>query len=165
MPIHPAAIDEEALLADCEATTTRRSGPGGQHRNKVETAVVVTHNPTGIAAEANERRSQDANRRVAVRRLRLRLALEHRMPVSEVSQRWHSRVEGQRIAVSVDHRDYPALLAEALDQLAACDFDTSKAADRLGVSGTQFVNLLRKHPPALTKLNDERRARGLRPLK
>ena len=56
----------------------RRSGPGGQHRNKVSTAVVITHRPTGVRAEANERRSQAENHREAVRRLRVRLAVEVR---------------------------------------------------------------------------------------
>ena len=49
---HPAAHDLERLLADCDVRFTRRSGPGGQNRNKVETAVVLTHRPTGLVAEA-----------------------------------------------------------------------------------------------------------------
>jgi hypothetical protein len=78
--MHPAALSSNALLAQCQETRTKRSGPGGQHRNKTETAVVLTHLPTGITAEACERRSQAENRRVALWRLRLRLALEHRLP-------------------------------------------------------------------------------------
>ncbi|MFM7739570.1 MAG: peptide chain release factor family protein, partial [Planctomycetota bacterium] len=72
---HPAALPESELLAACELTRTRRGGPGGQHRNKVETAVVITHLPTGVSAEANERRSQAENRKVAIQRLRVHLAL------------------------------------------------------------------------------------------
>lgn len=165
MPTHPASLDEATLLKDCTTATTRRSGPGGQHRNKVETAVIVTHTPTGISAEANERRSQQANRQEAIARLRLRLALEVRTSPDGPSELWQSRRSGSRIAVSDSHADFPTLLAEALDHLQAADFDTSAAAERLGVSATQLVNLVRKLAAALELLNRERAARGLRPLK
>ena len=72
---HPAALSSEQLHARCHETRTRRSGPGGQHRNKVETAIVLLDPETGISAEAAERRSQAENRRVAIFRLRLNLAL------------------------------------------------------------------------------------------
>ena len=67
---HPAAVPAVDLLKDCAVERTRRSGPGGQHRNKVETAIVLTHRPTGIQAEASERRSQPENLAVATFRLR-----------------------------------------------------------------------------------------------
>ena len=165
MDDHPAMIDEAQLLAACQLHTTRRSGPGGQHRNKVETAVVLTHLPTGISAEANERRSQEANRREALQRLRLRLAVEHRTPAMPVSERWQARRRGQKIEVNADHADYPALLAEALNRLAAGEYEVPAAAEALGVSNTQLVNLLRKFRPAFAKLKDERQTRGLRPLR
>ncbi len=162
---HPATMDDSNLLAECTLTTTRRSGPGGQHRNKVETAVVLTHSPTGISAEANERRSQVANRNQALARLRLRLAVEHRCPIITVSELWQRRVSCGRISVSPDHRDYPALLAETLDHLTGCNFDLSVVAQRLQISGTQLVKLLKMHPPAFVALNKARAERQLRPLK
>src|SRR5262245_3474953 len=55
--LHPAQLPIDELLPACSFQRTRRSGPGGQHRNKVETAVIVEHKPTGVRAEANERRS------------------------------------------------------------------------------------------------------------
>jgi hypothetical protein len=165
MPTHPATLPIDDLLAQCSATTTRRSGPGGQHRNKVETAVILTHAPTGISAEANERRSQDANRQEALARLRVRLAIEIRTPANEPTELWKQRTAGGRIVVSSTHDDFAPLLAEALNHLAATDFETSAAADQLGVSPTQLVNLVRKSPAAFTKLNAERENRGLRPLK
>jgi hypothetical protein len=85
--MHPAALPIEALLADCDEIRTRRGGPGGQHRNKVSTAVVIRHRPTGITAEASERRSQTLNRTVAIRRLRLRLAIEVRTPLDRAAAR------------------------------------------------------------------------------
>src|SRR5207248_1618001 len=67
-PHHPAALDPELLASQCAFRATRRSGPGGQNRNKVETAVILTHRPTGIRAEASERRTQGENRRAALGR-------------------------------------------------------------------------------------------------
>ena len=111
---HPTLLTTDELLAECDARRLRRSGPGGQHRNKVETAVALVHRPTGVRAEANERRSQAQNRTVAVFRLRLKLALavraardKHTAP----SPLWRSRCHGGRIAVNPSHDDFPAMLA------------------------------------------------------
>jgi hypothetical protein len=163
---HPAAIDPDRLAAECDFKTTRRSGPGGQNRNKVETAVILTHRPTGIVAEASERRSQGENRREALFRLRLRLALEIRTPADPApSPRWASRLRGGRIVVSPEHDDFPALLAEALDVLAASDDDVKAAAAALGCSATQLVKLLAAEPRALGQVNARRAAMGLHPLR
>ena len=65
---HPAGLDAAVLAKQCEFQATRRSGPGGQNRNKVETAVILTHRPTGVSAQASERRTQGVNRRAALER-------------------------------------------------------------------------------------------------
>src|SRR5688500_19113278 len=70
---HPAALLDEDLLKHCDISFGRTSGPGGQHRNKVETAVTVTHRPTAVEAFASELRKQYENSLMAVRRLRLNL--------------------------------------------------------------------------------------------
>ncbi len=164
--LHPAALPLATLLRDCDETRTRRGGPGGQHRNKVETAVVLRHRPTGVEAEAAERRSQAENRRMAVARLRLALALGVRMPPAgdAASPLWRSRALGGRLAVAADHDDYPAIVAEALDRLTATGCVVAPAATQLGVTATQFVNLFRKTPAAWTTLNRLRTEAGLRPL-
>jgi hypothetical protein len=165
--IHPAFLDSDALLAECRVRFTRRSGPGGQHRNKVETAVVLHHLPTEIEAEASERRSQAENRQMALWRLRIKLALGIRCPVmpdTAPSQRWLARLQGSRIAVSTQHADYPALLAEALDRLAVHGFEPQGAAKALRTTASQLWKLLEGEPLAVRQVNDARRTLGLRPL-
>lgn len=165
---HPAALDPEALLRTCSERRARRSGPGGQHRNKVETAVVLKHESTGIEAEANERRSQAENRQVALFRLRVRLAVEFRTVRSAdavPSKLWRSRCDHGRVSVNPSHPDFPALLAEALDVLAMCEFDHSAAAASLSCTGSQLVKLLKDERSAFERLNRERVARGMPRLK
>jgi len=166
--MHPAELDEADLLNDCEVTRTRRSGPGGQHRNKVETAIVIMHQPTGVKAEASERRSQEQNRQEAIRRLRIKLAMEVRTDRSAEQRppdRWQARVSGGRVNVSDKHDDFPALLAIAIDAIAADAYDVASAAKRLGCSTSQLVKLLQKEPAAMAQVNCQRSRLGLRPLK
>jgi hypothetical protein len=166
--MHPAALPLQELLAACDVIRTRRSGPGGQHRNKVETAVVITHRPSGVQGQASERRSQDLNRQAAVQRLRIRLAIEIRLPAAAddpPSDLWRSRVKRRQLAVSTAHADFPALLAEALDRLAACEWDAGAAAGSLGITASQLVKFLKLAPEAIAKLNQARAARELRPMR
>jgi hypothetical protein len=165
---HPAAKPPDRLLAECDVRFSRRSGPGGQNRNKVETAAILTHQPTGLSAEANERRSQGENRAVALMRLRVNLALEVRWPIEPEagpSPLWRSRIKSGRVVVSPEHVDFPALLAEALDVLAHADSDVKLAADRLGCSASQLVKFLKLEPRALKQVNDRRVGLGLRPMR
>ena len=163
--MHPAALEDDALLAQCELSKTRRSGPGGQHRNKVETAVVIHHLPSGIHAEACERRSASENRRVALGRLRMALALGVRSPHREPSALWRSRVDDGRLVVNKRHADVPALVAEALDVLAEEHGEAPTAAARLGIRTSPLVRLLAIEPKALPLVNRWREARGRPQLK
>jgi protein subunit release factor B len=74
------ALPDDALLRECEETFFVGGGPGGQHRNKTETAVRLVHAPTGTVVTATERRSQAQNRAAVLERLRERLAALARAP-------------------------------------------------------------------------------------
>ena len=168
---HPAAIDPEVLAAECEFRATRRSGPGGQNRNKVETAVILTHRPTGISAQASERRTRArtgawpltgsgsswpwpfAGRSSAAR-----------TNAFVPSALWRSRCRGGRIVVNPEHEDFPALLAEALDVLHASDDEPKAAAEALGCSPSQLIKLLKEEPRALAQINERRRQAGRHPF-
>lgn len=167
--MHPAALPDDALLKQCDLTKGRAGGPGGQHRNKVETKVTLHHTPTGVEAHAGERRSVTDNKRVALFRLRLALALQVRLkvPLGDArSDLWKSRTTPEgRISCNPKHVDYPALLAEALDMIHACKFDTEKAAIRLSCTQSQLIKLLKDHAPALVHVNKFREEAGLHSLK
>ena len=163
---HPAALETETLLRSCELRSSRASGPGGQRRNKVETGIVLVHLPSGIRADATERRSRAENRSVAIRRLRIALAVNHRSsaPPGSPSELWRSRCHNRRLSISVSHTDFPAMLAEALDVVMDLNGDVSSAADRLDVTASQLLRFLKREPAALRLVNWHRRANGQRPL-
>jgi hypothetical protein len=168
-PPHPATLPDEDPLKQCEISFGRGSGPGGQHRNKVETGATITHVPTGVVARATERREQSVNRKVALRRLRLKLANEIRTRIDRERYRpsdlWRSRRQGEKMSINPAHADYPALLAEAMDIVVARKFDVAGAAGLLGITMSQLAKLLRHDRPAFAKVNAGRVERGLPALK
>ncbi|MCP4546516.1 MAG: peptide chain release factor-like protein [bacterium] len=69
----PYNTDPEVLEQEIEISVYRSSGPGGQHKNKTESAVRIHHPPSGVTVVATENRSQLRNRKVAMERLIERL--------------------------------------------------------------------------------------------
>ena len=65
--------DDESLLAECKIETFRSGGKGGQHANKTDSAVRLTHVPTGTVVQCQNDRSQHKNKDNAFKQLKSKL--------------------------------------------------------------------------------------------
>jgi hypothetical protein len=161
-------LTDAALLAECEVDAYRSSGPGGQHRNKVESAVRLRHRPTGLSVIAEESRSQAENRARALRRLRKALALRVRHPIQPegVPEAVRACV-GRDGRLRVGRRDarYLPACAAVLDVLQALGGSVSATAGRLGVTTGNLSSFLTADEDLLAEANRIRAAFGLKPLR
>ena len=94
--------DPEILKKQVIIETYRSSGPGGQRKNKVQTAVRLKHLPSGMTVVATEHRSQADNRKLAFERLRDRLIRlnrpkKRRIPTSVSLKAVEKRMEEKKI--------------------------------------------------------------------
>jgi len=85
-PSRPILIPEsdEDLLAQCRVDTFMSGGKGGQHQNRTESGVRLTHLPTGVVVTVREERSQFRNKSTALARLRKRLEAMNRRPAARI---------------------------------------------------------------------------------
>ncbi|KAI4321219.1 hypothetical protein MLD38_034626 [Melastoma candidum] len=165
------------LMRQCEMDTFKASGPGGQHRNKRESAVRIKHVPTGIVAQAVEDRSQHKNRAAALLRLRALLALKVRNPVDleaytpprELLQILppKSTTRGPDCGPQIGPNNPKFVLGmqALLDLLFALDGSVSEAAKYLGLSTGALSRLILSDDSLRTAVNELRSTKGMKPLK
>ena len=172
MRAHYLLASDDALIAQCEVDRYRASGPGGQHRNKTESAVRLRHKLSGVQAIGEDSRSQSENKLHAVRRLRSAIALEVREPVAletyAPSPRLAAFVAAGTAPLGKNTKltgEYWQSIAELLDLLVANQLEIGTSAQRLGIT-TGALSKLLLHDEAVGRvLNDLRRAKGMRPLR
>ncbi len=90
---HTPAVQTAMRESDLKFQAMRSSGPGGQHVNKTNSAVRVTHIPTGLSVQVMESRSQHQNRKIAVQRIKEKLDLEQWEQLrQEAEQQWENHL-------------------------------------------------------------------------
>jgi peptide chain release factor 2 len=103
-PVVEEAGDVEIDDDDLQVDTYRASGAGGQHVNKTDSAVRITHKPTGIVVQCQNERSQSSNRATAMAMLRSKLVeLEERRRREEIAR---ERGEAQDVNFGSQIRSY-----------------------------------------------------------
>ncbi len=132
------AIEDKDLVVD----TYRASGPGGQHMQKTDSAVRITHTPTGIVAQCQNERSQYQNKQTALKILKARLfELEREKKESEIQK--HSS-EKKKIEWGSQIRSY-VIHPYTLVKDHRTDFETGNAAKVLDGGIDEFIEAFLKY--------------------
>ena len=87
LALPPYALDRPTLAREVVIDTFRASGPGGQHVNKTNSALRLTHGPSGVVVIAQDSPSQFRNREIAFVRLVERLRALNHVPKKRVATR------------------------------------------------------------------------------
>ena len=75
---------DDTLLSECKVETFRSSGKGGQHANKTDSAVRLTHVKSGIQVMCQDERSQHLNKIKCIKELRLRIGKKNYRPPNRI---------------------------------------------------------------------------------
>ena len=164
-------LSDPALLAQCAVDRLRGPGPGGQKRNKTESAIRLRHAATGLAAMAGESRSQPENKARALRRLRERIAfdLRQRVELDDYAPRpgLAALVAQEPVRKSekwLRSADYLAAVADLIDLYQAAGCSLREAARRMVVPQGKLDRLVRIDPRLARKLGELKTAQRGHPV-
>ena len=149
-------LDDAGLSAVCELEFFKGTGPGGQKRNKTSSAVRVSLPGWSVSATDCTERSQTRNRACALRKLRLELAMTHRVSPAQPPE---------KMICALSSAGYPLWLAHLLDVFGENACDPRETASLLGVSSSSLIKTFYRDPVLWQRLQQELSRRGLPLLK
>jgi hypothetical protein len=152
-------LSDDALLAACRRESFRAQGPGGQHTNRTESAVRLTHVASGVTTQCQDHRERGRNQAAALKRLRLRLAL-HSHGTTQVAWILPYR-RGTRLTIGPNADAYPTVVAVVMDALEQAEGALRGVAERLELSTSQLTKLLTADKEVHAAANDLRARFGL----
>jgi len=94
---------DEDLLAECDVDTFRAGGKGGQHVNTTESAVRLTHRPSGVVTTSQAERSQHRNKATCLKNLRAKIERLNYRPPKRVPTKVSRSVKAKALEAKVRH--------------------------------------------------------------
>ena len=140
-------LDE--LLGACTLKGFQGSGPGGQHRNKTNTGVMLTLRQYNLEIKSCEGRS-------ALRKMQMALALK----VRETPPTVEIPFPGSNGHIQPSNALFPLFIAHVFDRMAQKNGDTKEAAQAFGLTPSALVKIIRQDKACAEKLQNSRQAQG-----
>jgi hypothetical protein len=172
--------DLTELIKDCRVDRYKSSGPGGQHKNKVETAIRVVHKPSGLSACGQQTRSQLRNKTLALRNLRMHIACSYRQPQDltkltipdEIAEYLQppaasapQRSNKRKLSLASGNWYFWPVVAIVLDVFDSSQGQLSTASTALGISTANLAAFLRSDRHLLQAAQAIRTAHNHTPLR
>ncbi|NLB63767.1 MAG: hypothetical protein GX801_06630 [Fibrobacter sp.] len=127
----------EELLKHCTVQAHRGGGPGGQKRNKTFSGVRIKYSPFNLEILCNENRSPHINKSLALKRLRLSIAIKVREPIDEEVMEF----PGQKGRISSQNLLYAPWIAQVLDYFEHYQGQLKPVAEKWNLSNSALVRI------------------------
>ena len=150
------ALSEEELVKLCKTDHYIATGNGGQKRNKTSSAVRLTLKDSNISVTASEDRQQSVNKKRAIRKMRIAIAMEMR----EEAKAWQGQLD-----MNPKNAQYPLFVAFLTDSLFEHNWQVSEVAKSMDISTGKLIKIIAKDDTLWQYVNKERQKNGYKPLK